>query len=116
MIKYTLAVLTLVLAGCTGAPQLSGDDTQNRVVDIVNTTNSPAQFYALNAERRRAFRARFAEAEVAANYYLTVNFVDGSGACLFDLRAVTAGGQTFAAPRFNTCAEVSWVISSKETP
>lgn len=85
-------------------------DGKNRVVDIVNASASPLQFTAKNAERRGLGRPDAATGTVAANYYLSVNFDDGSGACLFDLHAVFADGRVADTKRFDTCAEVSWVI------
>ncbi len=105
-----LLVLGVVLAGCSSAPAPHLPDGKNRVVDIVNTAGSPLQFTALNAERRGLLRPEVITGTVAANYYLTVNFDDGSGACLFDLHAVFADGRVADAKGFDTCAEVSWVI------
>ena len=101
----------LVLAGCTAVQTPHMPDGQNRVVDIVNTTDLPLQFTALNAERRGLNRQPSIEGDVAANYYLTLNFDDGSGACLFDLRAEFSSGQGAEAKRFNTCTDVSWVVA-----
>ncbi len=107
--RYIL-IFAAVLAGCTPAslPQLP--DGQNRVVDIVNTASAPLLFTAINAERRGLNRQPAALGEVAANYYHTFNFDDGSGACLFDFQADYENGQSVEAKRFNTCAGVSWVV------
>lgn len=106
-----ILVLGAVLAGCTSAVAPGLPDGKNRVVDIVNTSNTPLQFTAFNAERRALIRQPSAEGIVDANYYLTVNFADGSGACLYNLHAEYANGQSAEASRFNTCREVSWVVS-----
>jgi len=108
--RIVLLAAMAVLAGCVGTGITPGQDSRNRVVDIVNTTAEPARFYAKNAERRGVFGARFSEADVAANYYLTVNFDDGSGSCRFDLVAEFESGYAAAAQSFDTCSEVSWVI------
>lgn len=109
----TRAILVsgLILAGCTAVQAPSQPDGQNRVVDIVNTTDAPLRFMASSAEGRGLFRQAAVEGEVAANYYLTLNFDDGSGACLFDFDAIFADGQSTKAQRFNTCTEVSWVVA-----
>ena len=103
-------ILTGFLAGCLGPMPAEGPDARNRVVDIVNTTDAPMQFYARNAERRGAGQTRFGAAEVAARYYLVVNFDDDTGACLFDLYGDFADGRTVHAARFDSCDEISWVI------
>ncbi len=108
--RYIL-VLGAVLAGCTSAVAPSLPDGKNRVVDIVNTTDTPLQFTAFNAERRGLNRQPSAEGTVDANYYLTINFADGSGDCLYNFRAEFANGQAAEAAQFNTCTEVSWVVS-----
>ena len=105
-----ILVFGLVLAACTPVQAPNLPDGNNRVVDIVNTTGSPLHFSAINAERRGVTRQASVAGDVAANYYLTLNFDDGSGACLFDFRAEFADGQSTEAKRFNTCTEVSWVV------
>lgn len=97
-------------AGCTGPEPPEMLDSQNRVVDVVNTTDAPLHFYARNAERRSAGRERFGENDLAPHQYLTINFDDESGACLFDLHAAFQDGSEKKAERFDTCHEVSWVI------
>lgn len=109
MARITL-VFGLVLAGCTPVLTPTLPDGNNRVVDIVNTTDAPLQFSAVNAERRGINRQASAVGGVVANYYLTLNFDDGSGACLFDFRAEFADGQSAEVKRFNVCADVSWVV------
>jgi len=105
-----ILVFGLVLAGCTPVLSPNLPDGNNRVVDIVNTTNAPLHFSAVNAERRGLNRQASAVGDVAANYYLTLNFDDGSGACLFDFRAEFSDGQSAGAKRFNVCTEASWVV------
>ncbi len=107
--RYIL-VLGVVLVGCTSAPAPSLPDGKNRVVDIVNTSDAPLQFLAVNAERRGLSRQPGVSAAVTGNSYLTLNFDDGSGACLFSFSASFANGQTAEAKTFDTCAEVSWVV------
>ncbi len=108
--RYSLA-LAVLLAGCSTAPAPSLPDGKNRVVDIVNTADMPLHFVARNAERRGLLRPQPIEAEVAAEYYLTLNLDDSSGACLFDFSAVYPDGRSVHALQFNSCTEVSWVVT-----
>jgi len=108
--RYLLAILAL-LTGCTTAPAPSLPDGKNRVVDIVNTSSGPLHFTARVSERHGLVRPDPIEGDVRATYYLTVNFDNGSGACLFDLRADFGSGAVVEAKRFDTCAEVSWVVA-----
>lgn len=111
------SVLGLFLAGglasCVVAPSGPIVDAQNRVVDIVNTTDTAVAFYAINAERRGVFRGHFAAQEISQHDYTTINFNDGSGACLFDFYAAFPDGSSAEQRRFNTCAEVSWVLNAE---
>lgn len=108
--RYSLALAAL-LAGCSTAPATSLPDGKNRVVDIVNTADMPLHFSARNAERRGLMRPPPIEADVAAQYYLTLNLDDASGACLFDFSAVYPDGRSVQTAQFNTCTEVSWVVT-----
>ena len=106
-------LLVGVAAACSGPAPSVMPDSQNRVVDIVNTTDVPVHFYAVNAERRAANRARFGENDMAAHSYLTINFDDESGACLFDMHAAFPSGRAQEAKRFDACNAVSWVITQE---
>ena len=108
--RYLLPILAL-LAACTTTPAPHLPDGKNRVVDIVNTFGTSLHFTARASERRGLARPDPIEGDVRANYYLTVNFNNGSGACLFDLRAAFENGEVVTAKRFDTCAEVSWVVA-----
>lgn len=103
-------VVAAGLASCVPQPSAPVADSKNRVVDIVNTTDATVTFFATNGERRRASREHFAEQEVRENHYSTVNFVDGSGACLFEFHAVSAIATRAVTEKIDTCTEVSWVI------
>lgn len=107
-----ILMVGLGLSGCLSQPGALVDDTKNRVVDIVNTTATPLEFYAMSAERSRVFRSRKAEQQVAANYYVTVNFDEGNGACFYNLFVTTASGARAEAGRFDVCREVAWVVTS----
>ena len=109
MMRYFL-ILALVLSGCSTLDGPRLPDTKNRVVDIVNTSGEAVLFSARNAERRGLARPNSFESDVAAQFYLTVNFEDGTGACLFDFRAEFANGETSEANMFDVCTEGSWVV------
>lgn len=111
VIMRIILVLAVVLVSCTTAQTPSLPDGNNRVVDIVNTSDFAMKFTAINAERRGLNRLPSAAGEVAAQYYLSLNFDDESGACLFNLSAEFANGQSAQARQFNVCREVSWVVA-----
>ena len=109
MMRYFL-ILGLVLSGCTAVEGPRFPDTKNRVVDIVNTSGEVVLFTAINAERRGLVRPDRFESDVAAQFYLSVNFEDGTGACLFDFNAEFANGKMIEAKMFDVCTEGSWVV------
>ncbi len=110
----TMSLLaTMALAGCAVQVSAPVDNSKNRVVDIVNTTGAELGFYAVNAGRRGIFRAQFSPAPLGKNDYMTINFVDGSGACLFDLHANFSDGRSALAKGFDTCAAAAWVITAE---
>jgi len=104
-------ILVLALAGCAAVQNAPVPDSRNRVVDIVNTTAMPLQFRAVRAENKRwGPRVSFSET-IAPNYYQTINFYDGSGACLFDFEATPQGGIAVLKKGFDTCKAASWVVN-----
>jgi len=107
---YKIGVLLALLAGCTAGQSPTGPDSNNRVVDIVNTTARPLDFRAVRAENR-GLLPRPLTGTVGANHYLSLNFDDGSGACLFDFTAKVQGRAVGAVSNFDTCSEVSWVVN-----
>jgi hypothetical protein len=105
-----IGILLALMAGCTAGQSPGGPDSYNRVVDIVNTTAMPLDFRAVRAENRGLLPQPIT-GTIAPHAYQTINFDDGSGACLFDLTAQLQGGARVVASDFNTCSEVSWVIN-----
>lgn len=104
-------ILVLALAGCAAVQNAPVPDSRNRVVDIVNTTAMPLQFRAVRAENKRwGPRVSFSET-IAPNYYQTINFYDGSGACLFTFYVEFQDGSTRPEQDVNTCEVASWVVN-----
>ncbi len=86
-------------------------DGNNRVVDIINDTSvTMTEFYASNIDRTDW------EEDILDGDYLrpgsevSVDIDDGSGYCLFDLKAVFADGESVTQKRFDVCTEPSWRV------
>ncbi len=103
------AVGALFLSACT--------DTQtsvsaNRMVTIGNTTGvTMTRFYASNITRSSWEEDIFGSDVLPSGRSINVNIDDGTGACLFDLKAVFADGDVVTQKNFNVCVESRWTVS-----
>ncbi|MBL4807404.1 MAG: hypothetical protein JKY31_08955 [Rhodobacteraceae bacterium] len=108
-----LAASALTLAACDVPTTYSGggNDGRNRVVDIVNDTGvTMTRFYASNTNQRDWGHDRFGSTVLYSGNYKTLNIDDGTGACMFDLRAQFADGDVVTRSNFNVCVESSWRV------
>ena len=104
-LSITFALATVVLA-------FVGDATaQDRRVVIINATNNVVNnFYASNINRKTWEEDILGQGVLQPGQRVTVNIDDGSGACLFDFRAVLATGRRVESHRVNVCQISSWTI------
>ncbi len=87
------------------------DDNRNRVVDIVNRADSPIlQFYASKPNQRSRGQDLLEGSVIGSDGYLTLNFDDGTGTCIFDFRAEFSNGTEARRDAFNVCAETTWTV------
>jgi hypothetical protein len=85
---------------------------ENRRVRIVNQSSSAIRyFYASNVDRGTWERDILGPMVIAPGYYVNVNIDDGSGHCLYDLRAVLADNRQAVRYRFNVCTNSSWTVT-----
>ena len=106
-----LTASSFVLAACAQTDLVGGgNDGQNRVVDIVNQTNAPMQFSASNANQSLWRSAQFISTSIASGGYITLNFDDGTGACIFDFKAGFSNGREARRDNINVCAETAWTL------
>jgi hypothetical protein len=86
---------------------------ENRRVRIVNQSSSTIRyFYASNVDRHGWEEDILGPMRVIApGYYVNVNIDDGSGHCLYDLRAVLADNRQAVRYRFNVCTNSSWTVT-----
>ena len=106
MLTAALCLLSFVNAGIVNAQE-------NRRVRIVNQSSSTIRyFYASNVDRGTWERDILGPMQVIApGYYVNVNIDDGSGHCLYDLRAVLADNRQAVRYRFNVCTNSSWTVT-----
>ncbi len=111
-----LALITasaLALAACDEIVHVptSGGDGHNRVVDIINDTDvTMTRFYASNTNQSSWGADRFGSSLLYSGDYITLNIIDGTGACMFDLKAEFADGDVVTRNDFNVCVESGWRV------
>ena len=104
-----LAAAAFTLAGCMDVP--SGG-AQNRVVSIGNYTGvTMTHFYASNVNRTSWEEDIFGSRVLYSGGAFEIDIDDGSGACMFDLKALFADGDVVIRYNFNVCTESSWTVS-----
>lgn len=109
MLRFAFPVVLLFLSlfGCTVSPGVDMPDGRNRVVDIVNDTAVPVAIF--QATRARS-RDTLGNITIAPRGYASVNFDDGSGACIFDFLATFTDGETVRLDNADVCALSVWRI------
>jgi hypothetical protein len=104
-----LAALGTVLAVPPLAAQRAKDGNDRRVV-VINSRSSPLV---------RLYGARTATSEWEENILtqpiqpgsrIQINFDDGTGSCVFDLRAVFKDKRVAQTWNFNVCSESEWYL------
>ena len=84
---------------------------EDRRVRIVNNTNvTLTRFYASNTQRRGWEEDILGSSVLPAGRSVMINIDDGSGACMFDFRAVLANGRTVEAYGMDVCRITSWTV------
>ncbi len=108
---------TLALAACGETVYVpvsggSGGDGYNRVMDIVNQSGvTLTHFYASRASSNSWGPDQLGSSTVIySGEYLTLNFDDGTGACVFDFKARMSGGAEIRRDNINVCVESSWTV------
>lgn len=106
-----LAALTVAACGETVYVSSTGNDGRNRVMDIVNNSGrTMTHFYASNVNMSTWGPDQLGSSVLSPGRYMTIDFDDGTGACMFDFKARFSTGQELTA-RVNVCVESRWVYS-----
>lgn len=84
---------------------------QDRRVRIINAGNITVNsFYASNAQRKSWEEDILGNSVLAPGQSVMININDGSGACMFDFRAVLADGRKIEQYGMNVCQISSWTV------
>ncbi len=82
---------------------------QNRWVTIENFSGvTMREFYASNRDQRTWGRDWLGSQLLYSGQSIDFNIDDGSGYCIYDLKAVFMDGQELTAMGFNVCEQASW--------
>ena len=102
----------LCLVGLTST---TAQAQENRHVRVVNRASSPIQYlYASNVDRETWEEDLLGPSRVLpTNYYIDVNIDDGTGHCLFDLKAVLSDKRVAVTRRFNVCTNDTWTVTEQ---
>ena len=85
---------------------------QNRWVTIENNTGvTMREFYASNRDQQSWGRDWFGSDMLYSGQYVQYNLDDGSGYCIWDLKAVFVDGDEVTSMGFNVCELGTWRIN-----
>ncbi len=105
----SISLLFVTLAAVSLAPDAAS--AQDRRVRIINAGNVTVNsFYASNTNRQSWEEDILGNSVLAPGQSVMVNINDGSGACIFDFRAVLANGRKVESYGMNVCQISSWTV------
>jgi hypothetical protein len=104
-------VFGLALAGMALALPSTADAQDRRVRVINNTSQTMVKLQASNINRTSWEEDILGRNVLRPGQATRANLDDGSGQCLFDLRATFASGATAIRRRVNICQISSWTIN-----
>jgi hypothetical protein len=105
----SLALMAMSLAGVVLAPDTA--TAQDRRVKVINATNiTMNSFFASNVNRKSWEEDILGNSVIGPGQSMMVNINDGTGACMFDFRAVMADGRKVESYGMNVCQITSWTV------
>jgi hypothetical protein len=103
------AMLLATLAFGLVAPDTAA--AQDRRVRIINASNVTVNsFQASNTSRKSWEEDILGSSVLAPGQSVMVNINDGTGACMFDFKAVLANGRKVESYGMNVCQISSWTV------
>ena len=105
-------VVLLIAVFALSALAAHAQSGENRVVRVVNEASSPIyHLYVSNVDENNWGPDQLGLFESIDNdHYRTFNMDDGSGHCLFDIKAVLRDGRYAITRRLNVCTQDSWTV------
>ena len=110
--RFAAAVTALCLLTSVTS---SAQSDENRHVKIINRASSPIRYlYASNVNQATWQEDLLGPFTILLpDHYIVANIDDGTGHCLYDLRAVLYDGREAVTPHFNVCTEPSWTVTDE---
>ena len=110
--RSALLLLAVWLAATAGFAQ----DRNDRRMDVINdTTRAVNSVYATNSTVKNWGRDLLGQDVIPPKQSYRFDFNDGTGQCIFDLRAVLDNGRFFERYKVNVCTATSWRLSGTGT-
>jgi hypothetical protein len=104
-----LGLMALSACSTGGNFTSSTSDGRNRVMDITNNTGvTMTRFFASNTNQSSWGPDQLGTTVMESGMGRRMDFDDGTGACLFDFKAVFADGDVLTSRDINVCVESSW--------
>lgn len=109
----TFALATIMAAAPFAAHAGNSRDGENRAIQINN--NSDYEVYRIYyGVPGQAYYSRdlLGDDVIGSSSSQEVNVDDGSGRCIYNLKAVTRSGNTFWEKKLNVCTESEWNLTN----
>lgn len=104
----------LIASVLLGAPlaQAQSNDSENRMVQVINRSSSTIfHLYVSNKDNTGWGPDQLGIfGIISPGYYRNFNMDDGTGHCIFDIKAVLQNGRE-AVSRLNVCTTNSWAVT-----
>ena len=110
-IKYAVLLgVVLAISGFTAHAQ-SGDQ-ENRQVKVINRASAPIyHLYISNVDEDNWGPDQLDWNEsIGTNQYILINMDDGTGHCLYDIKAVLSDGREAVERHVNVCTIGTWTV------
>jgi hypothetical protein len=108
--KLTISIVTAVFAlmGLAAVPA----NAEDRHVEVINETqHAIVQFYASNVDRGTWEEDILGEDVLPVGQSVNINIDDGSGACLYDFKAVFDDGEELVRNGINVCTTSTYTYT-----
>lgn len=105
-----IAVIALSFVSLTAAYLHAQED---RHIRVINHASSAIRYlYATNVDRDRWGYDLLGPLNIISpGYYEDFNMDDGTGHCLYDMKAVLFDGRTATSHNFNACTNSTWTVT-----
>jgi hypothetical protein len=113
MSKFILGTFCAAFIGLAYLGPAQADRADRHVRIINDTSRTMIHFYASNVRRGTWEEDILGRDVLEPGQSVNVNIDDGTGYCMFDLRAEFNGGRYAERRRFNVCDEVSWTVTTE---